>query len=183
MKKYKDKVNHFLTGIAVNEEYCVTKQWTQWEYKEITIDFYLNNSYKSLFWLREMNMSWPQKMRLRQILSEFDPHGYLTMAWVAKESFIEWLENYDIEQIREVRDDCLSSDHYMIKSFGQTLKRWDQELDNYCKYSTPEFNFTNAVTEALNNQCKVAKRVSMWFRHKNNYKRKLASRVYPNNLS
>jgi transposase len=49
----------------------------------------------------------------------------------------------------------------MIKSFGKTLQRWDHELENFCKYSTQEFIFTNAVTEALNNQCKVAKRVSM----------------------
>ena len=183
MKKYKDKLDHLLTWESVKAEYCVTKKWDPREYKEVTIDYYLNNSYKSLFRLREVNMSWPQKMRLRQILSEFDPHGYLTMAWIAKESFIEWLENYDIVQIREVRDDCLSSDHYMIKSFGQTLKRWDLELENYCKYSTPEFNFTNAFTEGTNCQCKIAKKVSMWFRHKSNYKRKLSSRFYPDCLS
>ena len=183
MKKYKEKVNNFLKTESINEAYLKTKKWEKWEYKEITLDFYLNYSYKSLFWLREWKMSGPQKLRLRQILSEFDENGYLTDAWVSKESFLEWLESLDIEQIREVRDDCLSSDHYMIKKFGRTLERWDAQLENYCKYSTEEFKFTNAVTEALNNQGKVAKRVSHWFRHKSNYRRKLWSRFYGDKLS
>lgn len=183
MKKYKDKANHFLQWESVNNDYLVTKKWEKREYKEITLDFYLNNSYRTLFMLKEKNMSWPQKLRLRQILSEFDENWYLTLARVSKESFIEWLENLDIEQIREVRDDCLSTDHYMIKSFWKTLERWDKQLENYCKYSTQDFKFTNTVTESLNNQCKVSKRVSMWFRHKSNYRRKLWTRFYGNTLS
>lgn len=183
MKKYKEKVDHFLKLDYIDQENLKTKSWLPREYKEVTLDFYLNYSYRTLFQLREHKMSEPQKLRIRQILSEFDDHGYLTLAWVSKESFLEWLENLDIEQIREVKIDCLASDHYMIKKFGRTLERRDEQLENYCKYSSEEFKFTNAVTEALNNQCKVAKRVSHGFRHKKNYRRKLWSRFYGNCLS
>lgn len=57
MKKYKEKVNHFLKAESINKEYLKTKKGKKWEYKEITLDFYLNYSYKSLFWLREDKMS------------------------------------------------------------------------------------------------------------------------------
>lgn len=183
MKKYKEKVDHFLKMENIEESYLKTKDGKDREYKEITLDFYLNTTYRSLFRLRENKMSGPQKMRLRQILREYDHHGYLTLAWISKESFLEWLEAQDISQIREVRDDCLESDHYMIKKFWRTLQRWDEQLENYCKYSTEDFKFTNAVTEAINNQCKVAKKVSHWFRHKKNYRRKLWSRFYWQSLS
>ena len=173
---YKEKVHHYLKDEYINPKYLIDRRWRRIEYREITLDYFLNNGYKQLFRIKEVRMTGLQKLRIRQILHEYDPHGYLTMAWVNKEKFLEWLDNLDIDMIREVRRDCLESEHYQIRWFGRTLERWDKQLENYCKYSTQDFKFTNAVTESLNNQCKVAKRVSMWFRHKNNYKRKLASR-------
>jgi hypothetical protein len=81
-----------------------------------------------------------------------------------------------MEEINDVMKDCLESEHYRIKWFGETLKRRHKQLINYCNCSSDDFKFTNAYTESFNNQCKVAKRVSHWFRHKDNYLRKLSSR-------
>ena len=115
-------------------------------------------------------------MRLRQILREFDPHDYMKEAWMYKELFCEALDELDIETIRKVRDRCLESEHYRIKDFGKTLKRRDKQLQGFCEHSTDDFKFTNAYTEGINNQCKIAKRVSCGFKYKSNYKRKLSAR-------
>ncbi|NCC70768.1 hypothetical protein EOM09_04250 [bacterium] len=42
--------------------------------------------------------------------------------------------------------------------------------------SSKNFKFTNALTESINNLCKVLKRVSHGFRNKDMYIRKIASR-------
>jgi hypothetical protein len=86
------------------------------------------------------------------------------------------LDELDIEEIDDVMKDCLESEHYRIQWFGNTLKRRHKQLSYYCSYSSKDFKFTNAYTESFNNQCKVAKRVSHWFRRKDNYLRKLSSR-------
>ena len=148
----------------------------KWEYKEITEEAFLNKWYKTLFLTKESNLSGMQKLRLRQILREFDPHGYLSDARRTKEAFCEALDNLDIVEIREISDECLTSEHYRIKGFGKLLKRWDKQLAYFCEHSTKDFKFTNAYTEWINNQCKVAKRVSHGFRHKSNYKRKLSAK-------
>jgi len=124
---------------------------------------------------REKNMSGMQKLRLRQILREYDPHGYMNEAWI-KETFCKALDELDIETIREVKERCLGSEHYRLKQFWRTLKKRDKQLENFCVHSTDDFKFTNAYTESINNQCKIAKRVSHGFRHKKNYKRKLSAR-------
>lgn len=41
--------------------------------------------YKGLFMKREKNLSEMQKLRLRQLLREFDYKGYLSEAWGMKE--------------------------------------------------------------------------------------------------
>ncbi len=79
-------------------------------------------------------------------------------------------------QIRRIRDECLESDHYRISWFGKTLLKRDKQLEAFCTHSTDEFKFTNAYTESINNQCKVAKRVSHGFKYKSSYKRKLSAR-------
>lgn len=176
MKKYKDKKDQKLKDEWIAEYELIKANWEKWEYKEITEDTFLNKGYKSLFMHREKNLSWIQKLRLRQICKEYDPHGYMTEAWIYKETFCNALDDLDLVAIREVRDRCLDSDHYRIQEFGRTLRKRDKQLQNFCTHSTDKFKFTNAYTESINNQCKVAQRVSHWFIYKASYKRKLFSR-------
>jgi hypothetical protein len=67
-----------------------------------------------LFWKKEKNLSGIQKLRLRQILREFDPNGYLRDARTYKEWFCDAMDELNIQEIRKVRDGCLESDHYRI---------------------------------------------------------------------
>ena len=176
MKKYKDRINNILKDEDILEEDLIKQNGERWEYKEITEQAFLNKWYKLLFMKRESNLSGMQKLRLRQILREYDPNGYLSEARIYKETFCKALDELDIWTIREVRAWCLDSDHYRLKQFWRTLKKRDKQLENFCTHSTEDFKFTNAYTESINNQCKVAKRVSHGFRHKKNYLRKLSSR-------
>lgn len=176
MKKYKDRCDNKLRDADILEEDLIKQNGEKWEYKEITEQAFLNKGYKLLFMKSEKNLSGMQKLRLRQILREYDPNGYLSEARIYKETFCKALDELDIGTIREVRDWCLASDHYRLKQFWRTLKKWDRQLENFCVHSTDDFKFTNAYTESINNQCKVAKRVSHGFRHKKNYLRKLSSR-------
>ncbi len=93
-----------------------------------------------------------------------------------KENFIDALDEKNIEDIDRIMKETLNSEHYRIQQFGRTLRNWYDWIANFCKYSTKEFIFTNAYTEGINNQCKVAKRVSYGFRTKNNYFRKLTAK-------
>lgn len=176
MKKYKEKENHLLKDEFIREEELIKQNGMKGEYKEITEEAFLNCGYRTLFWKREKNLSGIQKLRLRQILREYDPHGYLWDAWQYKEWFCEALDDLDIGEIRRVRDECLESQHYRIEGFWKTLLKWDKQLNAFCTHSTKDFKFTNAYTESVNNQCKVAQRVSHGFRHKSNYKKKLSCR-------
>ncbi len=47
--------------------------------------------------IKESNLSGIQKLRLRQILDEYDIYGYLAEARVAKENFCDALDQLDIE--------------------------------------------------------------------------------------
>ena len=176
MKKYKDKSEQYLNDEYISDYELIKMTWEKWEYKEITLEAFLNIWYRTLFLKKEANLSWIQKLRLRQILRQFDEHHYMKEARIVKERFCEALDELDITEIREIKDECLESEHYRINEFGRTLRNWDKQLYNYCQLSTEDFKFTNAFTESVNNQCKVAKRVSHWFKHKDSYKRKLSSR-------
>ena len=68
-----------------------------------------------LFLYKEENLSGMQKLRLRQILKEFDYNGYMAEARVAKERFMKALDELDIEEINDVMNDCLESEHYRIQ--------------------------------------------------------------------
>ena len=83
------------------------------------------------------------------------------------------MDNLDIKEIDEIIKDCKKSDHYRIKQFWRTLTNWYDWIKWFCEHSTEEFKFTNAATEWFNNSCKVAKRMSYWFKLKENYIRKL----------
>lgn len=176
MKKYKPKGENILKDEFIRPEELIRWNGEKWEYKEITLDHYFHKSYKTLFLYREENLSGMQKLRLRQILKEFDYNGYMAEARVAKERFMKALDELDIEEINDVMKDCLESEHYRIQWFGATLRRRNKQLSNYCSCSSKDFKFTNAYTESFNNQCKVAKRVSHGFRNRENYLRKLSAR-------
>lgn len=168
------------------KELLIKKSWESCTYKEVTYQHFVNKWYKFLFVTRAKNLSWMQRLRLRQIFNEFDIHWYLAESWIMKEWFCEALDDRDIEEIRRVRDDCLLSNHYAIIWFWKTLQKRDKQLESYCIHSSSEHTFTNAFAESINNQCKIAKHVSMWFRHKDNYKRKLScrfSKIFNRNLS
>jgi hypothetical protein len=79
------------------------------------LDHYFHKSYKTLFLYREENLSGIQKLRLRQILKEYDYNGYMAEARVAKERFMKALDELDIEEINDVMKDCLESEHYRIQ--------------------------------------------------------------------
>jgi hypothetical protein len=57
MKKYKDKENHNLSDEYIRVEELIKKNGEKGEYKEITEDAFLNKGYKTLFLLKEQNMS------------------------------------------------------------------------------------------------------------------------------
>jgi hypothetical protein len=82
----------------------------------------------------------------------------------------------DLKEIDRIMNECLESEHYRIKKFWWTLKRWHSWIKWFCEHSTPFFKFTNAFTEGFNNLCKVAKRVSHWFKTKDMYFKKLVAR-------
>jgi len=176
MKKYKDPKYHTIDSQFIPEAMLKTRKWEKREYREITEDAFLNKGYKILFIHREKNLSNVQKLRLRQILRDYDPNHYFKEAWIYKELFCIALDELDYETICEVQEWCLDSEHYRIKDFWKTLKKRHKQLKNFCEHSTKDFKFTNAYTESINNQCKVAKRVSHGFVYKSSYKRKLSSR-------
>jgi Transposase len=155
----------------------INKKGEVTEFKEITLSFYLNSGgYRGLIWTREKNLSGIQRLRLRQILREFDWKGYMTEAWSLKERFCDAMDEKDIDEIKDVMLESLNSEHYRVKEFGRTIKRWFKQIMNFCEHNEWDFSPTNAYTECFNGQCKTAKRVSYWFRHKDNYRRKLGSR-------
>ena len=174
--KYKEKEKNLINEKDILADDLKDKNWDTIEYKEITMEYFLNVGYRKLFLKKEANMNWIQKLRLRQIFKEFDYKWYMAEAWVAKERLIEALDTLDINEIVDIMKDCITSQHYRIRTFWRTLKKWMKQLETYCKYSTKEFKFTNAYTESFNWDCKVQKRVSRWFKHKNNYLRKLCAR-------
>jgi len=176
MRKYKDKSDHIIKDEFITSDMLIKQNWEKWEYREITEEAFLNRWYKSLFWKREKNLSGIQKLRIRQIIREFDPNWYLGDARMYKEWFCDAMDDLNIKEIRRIRDECFKSDHYRIKGFWKTLLKRDKQLESFCIHSTKEFKFTNAYTESINNQCKIAQRVSHGFRYKKNYKKKLSVR-------
>jgi hypothetical protein len=142
-------------------------------YNEITLDYFLENWYRTLFLTREKNLSELQRMRVNQIFREYDYHWYLVEAWTIKEDFMDAIDELDIWEVNRIIWECKTSEHYRIQQFGRTLVNWYDWIKWYIEHSTPEFKFTNAFTEWMNNQCKIVQRVSYWWKYKDNYFRKL----------
>ena len=176
-KKYKKKIDNIIKPEFIEKNRLYNSKWFKINFKEITLDYYINwPTYKTLFCMREKNMSWYQKLRLRQITRDFDYNNFLKEARVLKENFIDALDEKNIEDIDRIIKEALDSEHYRIQQFGRTLTNWYAWIANFCKYSTKEFIFTNAYTEGLNCQCKIAQKVSYGFRYKMNYFRKLTAK-------
>jgi len=176
MQKYKDKAKQRLSIADINPRDLINSKWEIVEYQEITADYFIEKWYRLLFMYREKNLSWIQKLRLNQIFKEFDYWGYLQEAWTLKEDFYDALDSLNLKEIDRIRDDALNSEHRRLKQFWRTIKRWYKWIKWYIENSTKNFKFTNALTESINNLCKVVKRVSHWFRTKEMYIRKLTAR-------
>ena len=168
MKKYKDKAEQRL-----NIEKIENKKWEKIEYKEITLDYFLETWYKKLFQTREKNLSSYQKLRLNQIFREFDYNWYLVEAWTIKEDFNDAMDNLDLKEIDRIKKECLKSEHYRIKQFWRTINRWYDWIKWFCENSTESFKFTNAFTEWYNLVCKNLNRQAHWFKLKSNYFKKI----------
>lgn len=174
--KYKKEVEQRLKTKDISKEMLKNKKWKVVEYKEISLDWFLEEKYRKLFLTREKNLSPLQKTRLSQIFSEFDYHWYLAESWNIKEDFMNALDDLDIEEVDRVILECIVSEHHRIKQFWRTLTRWYEWIYWFCKYSTKEFKFTNAFTEVTNKICKDWKRQANWFRLKENYLKKIFAR-------
>lgn len=176
MKKYKDKAEQRLQTEQINPKDLLNSKWEIVEYKEITVDYFIEKWYKTLFVTREKNLSWQQRLRLNQILNEFDYLGFMKEARTIKEDFMDAIDELNLSEVDRILIDCLNSEHYRIKQLWRTIKRWYEWIKWYIENSNENFKFTNALTESINNLCKVAKRVSHWFRNKTMYIKKLCAR-------
>jgi transposase len=169
MMKYKPKAEQRL---QIDKEYK-NAMWELQSYKEITLDYFLENWYRTLYLTREKNLSEVQKVRINQIFREFDYHWYLVESRTLKEDLMDAIDNLDLGELNRVIWECKISEHYRIQQFWRTLSNWYDWIKGYIENSSSEFKFTNAFTEWMNNSCKVAKRQSYWFKNKDNYFRKL----------
>jgi len=176
MKKYKDKADNRLDIVNIKPIDLLNSKWVLEDYNEITAEYFIEKWYRLLFMYREKNLSWQQKLRLNQIFKEFDYLGFLQEAWTLKEDFMDALDDLNINEVDRIMTDALNSEHRRIKQFWRTIKKWYKWIQWYIDNSTDEFNFTNALTEGINNLCKVAKRISHWFKNKDMYIKKLTAR-------
>lgn len=181
MKKYKDKANMRLKPEQIYNPLLNSKK-EQVKYNEITTNYFIETWYRQLFMYREKNLSWIQKLRLNQIFREFDYLWFMQTARTLKEDFMDAMDNLDLKDIDKIMKECLESEHYRIKQFWRTIKRWYAWIKWFCEHSTPFFKFTNAFTEGFNNLCKVAKRQSHGFKLKSMYLKKLVARFCLKNL-
>lgn len=124
-------------------------------YREITLDYFLECGYRKLFLTREKHLSGIQRLRLHQIFREFDYRGYLSESWTLKEDFMEAIDERNMAEIDRIISDCKASEHHRLKQFARTLVNWYDGIKGYCEHSTEDFRFTNALTEGINNSCKV----------------------------
>jgi len=153
----------------LKQEDLKNKKWEVVEYKEITLDYFLETWYRTIFLKREKNLSPLQKLRLNQIFREYDYNWYLAESRDIKEDFMNAIDELDLKEVDRIMADCRESEHHRLKQFARTLNNWYDWIKWFCEHSTKDFKFTNALTEWLNNSCKVAKRQSHWFKIKDNY--------------
>lgn len=51
-----------------------------------------------------------------------------------KERFCNAMDDRDLNEIHDIIKEALESEHYRIKDFGKTLKRWIKQIQNYCEH-------------------------------------------------
>lgn len=173
MRKYKDRAHQRIKQEEMDPKHLKNRKWQIIPYQEITLEYFLETWYKTMFLSREKNLSPIQRLRLNQIFREFDYKWYLAQAWTLKEELMEALDERNMHEVDRIMQECQESEHHRLKQFGRTLKNWYSWIKWYCAHSTDDFKFTNAFTECTNNLCKVAKRQSHWFRLKENYIKKI----------
>jgi len=176
MKKYKNKAEQRLKSEDINPESLLNYKWEIIEYKEITPEFFTEKWYRWLFVTREKNLSPIQKLRLNQIFRDFDYLGFMQEARTMKEDFMDAIDELDLKEVDRIMGEALKSEHYRIKQLWRTINRWYKWIKWYIENSTKDFKFTNALTEGVNNLCKVAKRMSHGFSSKKMYIKKLCAR-------
>jgi len=176
MKKYKEKALQRLKSEDINPKMLKNKKWNKIEYKEITLDYFLETWYRKLFLTREKNLSPFQKLRLNQIFREFDYNGYLAETRTIKEDFMDAIDDLNMKEVDRILDDCKKSEHHRLKQFWRTLTNWYDWIKWFCEHSTDDFKFTNAYTEGFNLVCKNLKRQAHWFRFKSTYFKKILAK-------
>lgn len=117
MKKYKNRVDQRLQTRDIHPNLLKNGKGERIFYREITLEYFLEKKYLSLFRTREKNLFSYQKLRLNQILSDFDYKNFLKEAWLMKETFFEALDERDITSIDRIIEDCGKSEHYRIQQF------------------------------------------------------------------
>ncbi|MDQ7023862.1 MAG: hypothetical protein Q9M97_10365 [Candidatus Gracilibacteria bacterium] len=50
------------------------------------------------------------------------------------------LDELNMTEIDRIRDDCLKSEHYRIKQFGRTIKRWYAGIKGFCSIQLMNLN-------------------------------------------
>lgn len=176
MKKYKDKAEQRLQTENINPKDLLNSKWEVMEYREITPEYFTEKWYRTLFVTREKKLSWQQRLRLNQIFRDFDYLGFMQQARTLKEDFMDAIDELNLDEIDRILEESLDSEHYRIKQFWRTIKRWYEGIKGYIQNSNENFKFTNALTESVNNLCKVAKRISHGFSSKSMYIKKLCAR-------
>ena len=162
--KYRNKPPDALKKIKGFREYRPDTP----DYRPVTIEHYLDQKYASLFLAGEERLTNKQKHRLNQILTEFDPKGYMKEAYDTKETIRDMLKDKDKAKLDELMSRIKDSEHFKVQEFYRTLKRWYDSILNYFEYG-----LTNARLEGKNTKAKLLKRISYGYNTKKNYMKKL----------
>jgi transposase len=92
------------------------------------------------------------------------------------------MDDKNLDEINRIMTNCLDSEHYRMKQFWRTLKKWYAWIEGFFSVRFDTFKFTNALNEGINNLCKVVKRQAHLLRLKTIYLKKLVARFCLMNL-
>ena len=73
---------------------------------------------------REKNLSPIQRIRLGQILGEFDYLNFLKEVWTIKEDFMDAIDALDYVEVERIKSEASKSEHHRIRQFARTLENW-----------------------------------------------------------
>ena len=118
--------------------------------------------------MKKKKFKWYWKTWIKSNFWEYDYLWFLAEVWTIKEDFMDAMDEKNLDKINRIMTDCLASEHYRMKQFWRTLKRWYAWIEGFFSVKSDTFKFTNALTEGINNLCKVVKSYRFhWFRLKN----------------